>query len=109
MKELEIDILGQSWYITSLPNEEYITIHAEDKEAEAFTDTSLSTITINSDYLTLVVITHELVHAYIEMCCVGHSDIDKASFEEIMCDIFGKYGRDIVKQADFVYNKFKGK
>ena len=109
MKELDIEIMGQDWYVTCIEESEYKNIYAEDMEAEAFTDPSLNTITINDTYLTVETVTHELVHAYVSACCIAHPAIEKDSFEEIMCDLFGKYGRDIVKQADAIYHKLKGK
>jgi Zn-dependent peptidase ImmA (M78 family) len=109
MKELDIKILGQDWYVTCITEHEYKSIYADAEEAEAFMDPSLSTITINDAYLTLDTVTHELVHAYIETCGVSHPLIEKDSFEEIMCTIFAKYGREIIKQADSIYHKLKGK
>lgn len=108
MKESTIVILGQEWYVTCLSETEYNNIHSEDKEAEAFTDPNLSTITINERYLTTVTIIHELVHAYTDVCCAGHSEIDKGSYEEIIAEIFGRYGRIMIKQADDLLKEFRG-
>lgn len=100
MKEAEVTILGETWYATAMSDRDYTELYAEDDGEMGETDTDLYTITFNRDKLTLRVVIHELVHAYLSMCCVEHTAIDKASFEEIVCDLFGKYGKTIVEQAE---------
>lgn len=52
------------------------------------------------------IITHELTHAYMFEHCVNNhwiSAIDKGYEEEKMCDFFARYGEDIIKDTQRVY------
>lgn len=105
-KTVNFKVLGNQWKAVLVSAKEYSAATGE-TESAACTFAGNKGIAFNVDETTKATVIHELVHAYVEEICANHSDISKNSFEEIMCELFAKYGAVILDQSAILAKRFR--
>lgn len=96
-KAHKFEIVNYTWKIWFLTPAEFAGACGSDSVAE--TDIESRMIRFNTDDCTIETIRHELVHAYVVMFNFVELDLDEDQTEEFYCELFGKYGEVICKQA----------
>ncbi len=96
-------ILGHKWTATVLKYKDYIKTHGND--SIAICDVKKREIHFCYGFCGIVQARHELFHAYISEHFPVEMQLDLEKFEEMCCEIVGRYGHTICNQSNSVYKK----
>lgn len=100
----KIKIKNQSWKIKLVADDsKYLERQDDEMSVCGITHFAHATIYINREIdksVMLDTITHELTHAYLFV--YGFGQVENFT-EEMLCDIMGAYARDIITQADEIF------
>lgn len=64
-------------------------------------------IYIRKSSLNMETVTHELVHALVHELSFTELQLDDDQVEEFFCELFAKYGRNLIQIADSVLKHYK--
>ena len=101
-------IKGDVWlvFLHSSPDS-FQAATGEDPEAtDAVTQAIKHQLHFQKESADIPTIIHELVHAYYEYLCLDSANITAGQLEEIMADMFGYNGLEIVAKAEKLHKKF---
>lgn len=104
-RKYRFTVLGNPWVAEVVSHKTYTKREGNDG-SQATTNTVNHSILFSREHLSRVVVIHELVHCYVAGVCAEHLGIDKDSFEEIICDMFAKYGDAILAEANSLLAHF---
>lgn len=102
---IEINILEAKWKVYIMDEEQYITEHS-DADA-AHTIPALNEIVFNESELNLIVVKHELWHAWRASLCTTSADLTADQEEEISAELFSHHGDKINRMARTLYKELK--
>lgn len=90
-------IKDKTWTFNLLTDKKYEKVYGEGscgatRKVERVVDFKKST-------LTMIVILHELFHAYTSMSLTDSMEVDREGQEELSCEIFAEHGLDIYNLA----------
>jgi hypothetical protein len=93
--KIVIKIRGQDWKVRLVTSEKFAK--TVDDKAAAVTIMARKEIVFNNEDLDLNTVIHELVHAYYHAGCTLSADLTPDQTEELMCELFGEFGAEIIR------------
>jgi hypothetical protein len=100
-------ILGKQWNIYVLKQAVYNEHIGED--SVGITVSTDKSIFFCDNFLTLELVVHELMHAFIDELCIHASQLSGDQFEEIACELMAKHGKSVLDTSERVYKRMKAK
>lgn len=98
-------VLGNEWKLKTFSDEGYEKKHGAG--TDAVTHLSKSYIHFRKKGLSIKVIIHELVHAYLVEMCTHSAMLDEEQLEEVFADLMAGYGYEILTKAEKVFGRLK--
>lgn len=102
---IQINILESIWNISILDEEKYILDHSDTDAAH--TIPSLNEVVFNEAELNLIVVKHELWHAWRASLCTTSANLTADQEEEISAELFSHHGDKINRMARKLYRILK--
>jgi hypothetical protein len=102
---LDITILGKPWKVQFLPKGRFIKKCGEG--VIGLCDQYKRRIYLMRKYTDLVVITHELVHAYLDVAGFSATELNQEQCEEIFAELIGQHGWEILSTAGKIYESYQ--
>lgn len=97
-RTIKIIILGQKWRVTFWHPTAYLKRVSDDSKAQI--DYDERTLCVDLQYISPELLRHELTHAYAKERSIVETGIESLEqLEDFFCEIAGKHGEEIVKQA----------
>lgn len=104
-RKRRIKILGHDWEVFFCDGAEYDKI--DNDSSLGITIGEAKRIFLRKSTLTKETVIHEICHAYFEEICISSADLGSAQFEEVACDMFSKYGAEILDHAKDLIRFFR--
>jgi hypothetical protein len=92
----KIKVLGKTWVVI-VRSEKWLQKNYPDCHAIALLDERK--VLVRKTSLNVEVITHELIHCYAHTLSFIEMELDDDQLEEAFCELFAKYGEQIIKDA----------
>jgi hypothetical protein len=102
----KISIRGKVWKVRIFTNAQFSERHDDDAAAITVFPREIH---FRIGYLDLTTIIHELSHAYFEESHTSSADLKPYQVEELMCEVFGEFGAEIIKTAKKLKKFLKNK
>jgi hypothetical protein len=99
-KPLKVPVVGKLWTVKFLKDPVYMKKIGTD--SRAICDCETKTLVFNLSFLNDVVVRHELVHAYASETSFTVLQLNEDQWEEWACELFGKYGPDMLALSEFI-------
>jgi hypothetical protein len=99
-KILQIPIVGRLWKVKFLNDAQYCKKIGAD--SRAICDCEEKTLYFNLQFMNDVTIRHELVHAFASETSFTVLQLNPEQWEEWACELFGKYGPDMMALSEFI-------
>lgn len=96
--------MDHSWTILVMPEKRYIK--EEGTNSVAITYSDIRQIKFIAEKFDRTTIIHELCHAYASQLNLVELDLDDDQVEEFFCEMFGKYGEQIIAKAEEITLKY---
>lgn len=96
----KLSILGHTWTVHFMPEGQFRKKYGTD--CLGVTETGEKEIYLRIKQLKREIVIHELAHAYLEELCTTPSPLEVEQLEEIYCDMVGKYGDRLIRQAEVI-------
>lgn len=104
LEQHAISIRGVTWTVRLYNPRSYVKINGDD--SRAITHLAEREIHCRQDYLDLVTLRHEVIHALIDSSHHISSDLDQDKFEEMVCEIVSEHYYDIGKWSEEIQKRF---
>lgn len=101
-KIFKLQIKGLDWTVHGMTNQQYTRSHG--KDSAAITYLQDREMFFNLSHFNTEFVRHELGHAYVASSGTTSSSLTTDQIEELMCEIIGEHGLEIVQQADRIVN-----
>lgn len=101
-KSLKIHIKGLEWTVVGQTASAYTRAHGKDSAAITYIVDRVMYFNVshfNSEY-----VRHELGHAFAASCGTTSSSLTADQIEELMCEIIGEHGPELMGLADKIVN-----
>lgn len=98
-------IRGDEWIISLSPKEKFTKEHSD--RIAAVTLINEKEIAFSTETINLVVVLHELFHAYASYLCMESANLDVLQAEEIFAELFGSQGPNMYKQGLRIFSTLK--
>ncbi len=92
----KIKVLGKTWVVI-VRSEKWLQKNYPDCHAIALLDDRK--ILVRKTSLNVPTLAHEITHAYISELSYYELELDDHQIEEFFCELLGKYGEQIIKDA----------
>ena len=97
--DFPFEVLGKQWTVRLLTDKYYRKKNG--KDSCAITKVHKRRIELRPKYLDWETVAHELTHAYkYEMCLHSTISVGEDDWEEFVCELVAKRGREIVELSD---------
>lgn len=105
MKAYHFKVLGKDWKAKFLKDKAFAKKH--DKESSATVIHNEKTVYFNLGHFSDETVGHELFHIYLEEVGYYSVRLEQEKFEELVCELFGKHGDEMLKNKWNIYNYVK--
>lgn len=102
---IKINILGKPWVAKVLDGDRFNSTYG--KEYAGITVLDSYELVFHADDFSEEVVVHELVHAYYTCLCVSSASLKPSQVEEVFCDLFARYHRDILRNAKIILRELE--
>lgn len=104
--DYRLKILGETWKYSFLSLELYNKLHPDNPESAALTLSDSREMHFCLSDFTDSTARHEMLHAYYNELPVMSANLELDQLEEIMCDIVGRYGPKLIRQANTICKNY---
>lgn len=101
-KSLKINIKGLEWTVVGQTASAYTRAHGRDSAAITYLQDRV--MYFNLSHFNSEFVRHELGHAYAASCGTTSSSLSADQVEELMCEIIGEHGPELIVLADKIVN-----
>lgn len=107
--KFKVKILGDSWNIYCLEQEEYAKFFGEDSEAVTVYDHGLGifNIVFSARSLKRSTVAHELVHAFRSYQYTDSAGLNEDQHEEVMCDLIAYRGQALQRLTNSIWSRLR--
>ncbi len=106
LKSFSVKIRGISWKVLLLPPHQYEA--EEGTDSDAIASAPNLTIKFRTDNVSLVLVRHELVHAYIDSFHLLSASVTGAQMEEIVAEWLSKHVDEYCETSNRIWLKIQG-
>ena len=106
-KSFNETIHGDEWKIVLLDPDKFSKVYGETTAAITLTDEKQ--IIFSTETINLIVVLHEIFHAYASYLCIDSAHVDSTQAEEIFAELFGSQGPAMYKQGKDILAKLRKK
>lgn len=95
-----IIVFGKTWKVFLIPRKQFNNLPDCDEGTHGITDPDTREISLCIESLNEELLIHELCHVFYDSICLGSANLRHRDMEEISCEMFAKYGKEIIKLAE---------
>ena len=107
IRQISLNIRSVQYMARLVNDKDFEIMHGSDLYAIA--SGKSNTMDFRASEFSLHLVTHELCHAYHFASFVETAELTPIQVEECMCEMFAAFGPELLKNANTIYNKLKGK
>lgn len=103
--QYKFELLGKHvWTVHYLRKHEFVKRFGA--ETYGITECDDKAIYLTPSRLKMETVVHELIHAYLWELCAKTADLEDDQLEEVMAEMFSKYGKQILRRADLIIEAY---
>lgn len=102
---MEVLIIGDKWKIIIMEEDAFVRRFGND--TAAITILEDRKIYFHHNDFTKEIIRHEIYHAALFQTCTESASLTNDQFEEVACDVFGRFGPRLNRLANLIYKELK--
>lgn len=102
-----VSIMGLTWFIFVLSEEDYIKTVPDDPDCPAYTLTGLNRIVFRAGNINSGLIRHEVFHSFVHCLPIASANLNKDQFEEVIAEFLQQHWGHYCSLVDLISKQIK--